>query len=234
MIGQDSAAEAAGATVIVADTDALSRTALCDVLTAELGMTVVANTADPAAARMALARYRPALLLVDIDLGRSEGGLDLLRARGDTSSATAALGIADREDPTVVISLLRAGACGYVPRSGSLPQFVSTVRAALRGEACLPRRVMAAVLSELLEQRRAVHAVAGRYSRLSAREREVLGLLGRGADNTDIARALVISPETVRTHVQNVLGKLEVHSRVEAAALAVAHGFSEGDGGTAA
>ncbi len=226
--------ETSGATVVVAETDALSRTALSDVLTSQLGMTVVAETADPAAARTALVRHRPALLLVDLDLGRPEGGLDLLRMRAEASPGTAGLGIADSEDTAVVIRLLRSGARGYVPRRGSLPEFVRTVGAALRGEACLPRRVMADVLSELLEQRRAVHAVAGRYSRLSARERQVLGLLGRGADNADIARRLVISPETVRTHVQNVLGKLEVHSRVEAAALAAAHGFAEGDGGTAA
>jgi two-component system, NarL family, nitrate/nitrite response regulator NarL len=63
-----------------------------------------------------------------------------------------------------------------------------------------------------------------RISKLTPRERQVLGLLAEGGDNDAIAQALIISPQTARTHVQNVLGKLGVHSRLEAAALARRHG----------
>jgi DNA-binding NarL/FixJ family response regulator len=77
----------------------------------------------------------------------------------------------------------------------------------------------------LLRRRKEQDRAHNRIARLTPREREVLALLADGADNGDIARVLVISPQTARTHIQNILGKLSVHSRLEAAALVRQNGI---------
>ena len=91
------------------------------------------------------------------------------------------------------------------------------------GETIVPGRMLGPLLQRLIRRRREQRDALDRMSRLTRREREVLGLLAEGADNDTIAERLVISPETARTHVQNVLVKLEVHSRVEAAAFVMRH-----------
>ena len=85
----------------------------------------------------------------------------------------------------------------------------------------IPSRMLPALLAALLERRRREREALTRISRLTAREREVLELLGSGAKNTMIAKTLMISPDTARTHVQNLLAKLGVHSRLVAAAFVV-------------
>jgi DNA-binding NarL/FixJ family response regulator len=85
--------------------------------------------------------------------------------------------------------------------------------------------MLGGLLERLLQQRRARDEAARRLSRLTPREREVLTLLAQGGDNDSIARVLVISPQTARTHIQNVLVKLGVHSRLEAAAVAIQNGL---------
>jgi DNA-binding NarL/FixJ family response regulator len=83
------------------------------------------------------------------------------------------------------------------------------------------------LLTTLMRQRKQEDAALERILRLTQREKEVLALLAEGADNEAIARALVISPQTARTHIQNILGKLNVHSRLEAAAIAMQNGLLE-------
>jgi DNA-binding NarL/FixJ family response regulator len=85
--------------------------------------------------------------------------------------------------------------------------------------------MLGALLQRLIHRRRERDAALRRMAELTRREREVLALLAQGADNDGIAQRLVISPETARTHIQNVLGKLDVHSRLEAAAFVVQNGI---------
>jgi two-component system nitrate/nitrite response regulator NarL len=87
--------------------------------------------------------------------------------------------------------------------------------------------MLGALLSELIRRRRAQDDVLRTMARLTRREREVLALVADGADNESIARSLLISPETARTHIQNVLNKLGVHSRVEAADFVLQNGILE-------
>ena len=91
----------------------------------------------------------------------------------------------------------------------------------------LPSRLLGPLIRGLKQQVHEHDLALRRLSRLSNRELEVLGLLTQGADNERIASHLVISPETARTHVQNVLTKLGVHSRLEAAAFVAANGLSD-------
>ena len=85
--------------------------------------------------------------------------------------------------------------------------------------------MLGALLQRLIHRRRERDEALKRMAKLTRREREVLALLAQGADNDGIAQHLVISPETARTHIQNVLGKLDVHSRLEAAAFVTQNGI---------
>jgi DNA-binding NarL/FixJ family response regulator len=85
--------------------------------------------------------------------------------------------------------------------------------------------MLGGLLDRLVNRRREQSDAVRRMGRLTPREREVLALLAQGGDNDSIARDLVISPQTARTHIQNVLVKLGVHSRLEAAAVAIRNGL---------
>lgn len=125
--------------------------------------------------------------------------------------------------PTVqeqqLLAALEAGALGFISRQAPLERLVYDIKGALRGEACLPRDKLAPVLRLLIDRRREEDEQSERLRRLSRREHEVLTHLGLGMNNDEIASALFLSRATVRTHVQNILGKLRVHSRLEAIAL---------------
>lgn len=143
----------------------------------------------------------------------------------------------EHDVPTVVVSrddtdfllLLGAGARGIVLPTDGMDELLIAVRTVLEGHAYVPTPLLGTVLKGLIVQRRAHPGPASLVSRLSPREREVLGLLGAGADHRQIAQRLVISPHTAKTHIQRLLGKLEVRSRAEAAALAAAHGLTAPD-----
>ncbi len=143
--------------------------------------------------------------------------------------------LSKRDHERTLMRALEAGAVGAVTTDAPYPELVSTVQAALRGEACVPRGMLGGLLRELIERRRRDEEVHARYGRLTGREREVLALLAAGDDVDRIARRLFISPQTVRSHVQRILDKLEVHSRAEAVALAIDHDLLVSDtehGGT--
>jgi DNA-binding NarL/FixJ family response regulator len=117
-----------------------------------------------------------------------------------------------------MVGALEAGASGYLTQRSSISDLVEATRGIQRGDVPLPPNTLASILETLTQKRgRQDQALEG-ISRLTPREREVLALLAQGQDKATIARRLVISPETVRTHFQNILVKLEVHSRLEAAA----------------
>src|SRR5207247_3996261 len=130
-----------------------------------------------------------------------------------------------QEDEQVLVEALEAGASGYLSKGSPLANLIEATRAVHRGEALIPPRMLGAVLRRLIVRRRERDEALKRMARLTRREREVLALVARGEDNDGIAQHLVISPETARTHIQNVLGKLGVHSRLEAAAFVTQNGI---------
>jgi DNA-binding NarL/FixJ family response regulator len=161
---------------------------------------------------------RPARVTVcGSELGDDDVGTLVRRlgAAGSQSVVVLAPVVAEQE----LLAALEAGALGYVSRDSSLDRLVYDIQGALRGEACLPRDKLAPVLRLLIDRRREEDELSERLGRLSRREREVLDHLSTGATNEQIAGMLFLSQATVRTHVQNILTKLGVHSRLEAIAL---------------
>lgn len=125
----------------------------------------------------------------------------------------------------MLLEVLDAGANGYLTRDAPLAELIRATRAVHGGETLVPPKMLGPLLSSLLRRKRDQDRAFERLARLTVREREVLALLAQGSDNDGIARALVISPQTARTHIQNILGKLEVHSRLEAAAFVTRSGL---------
>ncbi|MYT30953.1 response regulator transcription factor [Streptomyces sp. MspMP-M5] len=128
--------------------------------------------------------------------------------------------LADRDDPRRAAAALQAGASGWVAKDSSLSRLLAVVRGVLRDETHLPPALLTGVLRELTAARRHRTESERLVESLTPREREVLRCMVAGLGRKAVAERLFLSPHTVRTHMQNVLGKLGVHSTLAAVALA--------------
>lgn len=202
------------------------RSAVAAALSAEDGLQVVAQAEDAGSATRATATSRPDVAVVSLHLP-PDGGLAVCRGLAAQPDAPRVLVLSREEEHAGLVQSLEAGASGYLAADANLGDLVLAVRALGRGEAVVPPRMLGGLLHDLVLRRRQQGAAHERWGTLSRREREVLALLARGLDQERIAAELVISPQTARTHIQNVMGKLKVHSRVEAVAVALEHGLLE-------
>jgi DNA-binding NarL/FixJ family response regulator len=204
------------ADVLVISPDPLLRTALPLALGSGEGPGVsVVAAADVGA--LAEPDPAPSVVLLDVD------GIDADPAEWVATAAADGrnvLVLHSRDDVAVLVSCLEAGALGFQTKDLDLPGLVAALSAVSAGEAVVPRQMLGGLLRDLIDKRRQDDDRMRLYNALTRREREILVLLGRGQDQDGIARELVISPQTARTHIQNVLSKLEVHSRMEAVTFA--------------
>jgi two-component system nitrate/nitrite response regulator NarL len=143
-------------------------------------------------------------------------GSDIL----EISPTTKVVVLTALDDDRAVRNVLRAGFHGYVTKDTPVSKFIQVVEAALAGQVVLPRRTAARVAGARSAQEDSDDLLMGQ---LTSREREVLSLLVEGLSGQAMSNQLHISPNTVRTHVQSILTKLQVHSRLEAASFAARH-----------
>jgi DNA-binding NarL/FixJ family response regulator len=204
--------------VLLADEQALFREAVRLVLDGESDIDVVAEAQDGLQAVAEAERTLPDVALLDAGLPKCDGiqAAWLIRRRVPGCQIVIVTG---REDPNFVERALEVGVRGFITRASRLSQLITITRAVHRGETIVPSTMLSELLGRLMHRRREQDAAFRRISKLTRREREVLRLLVEGSGTEAIARALVISPQTARTHIQNILAKLSVHSRLEAAAL---------------
>jgi DNA-binding NarL/FixJ family response regulator len=136
--------------------------------------------------------------------------------------------LADGRDQDVLAGSLECGASAFVTKDNPLEYLIDACHAICRGETLVPPAMLSILLDGLLRRRRRDDGTLRLAMTLTPREREVAALVARGTSTRGIADALTISTETARTHVQRVLGKLGVHTRLELAALLNESGLLDG------
>ncbi|CAN5825300.1 response regulator transcription factor [soil metagenome] len=209
--------------VIVVDDHPVVRQGLRVFLDSCEGIDVVAEAADGDEALRKLRHLHPDVLLLDLQMpGRD--GLAVLEALADLSDPPRTLVLTSFADADRVLPAVRAGAAGYLLKDVEPRDLEAAVRAVHRGESLLHPRVTPAVMAEVSKPR-----ASEAPPDLTPREVEVLSLLAQGLTNRLIARRLGVAEKTVKTHVSNVLAKLGVTDRTQAALWAVRHGVTGGD-----
>jgi DNA-binding NarL/FixJ family response regulator len=211
--------------VLLADGHSLFRDALSTALTAEPDLVVVGEARDGLEAVAEASRTEPHVVVLDADLPNGDGVRAAALIRDRLPGCRIVI-LAAEEDPEVLTSAVEVGASGYLTKASPLSDLVEAIRSVHRGDTLVPAQMLGGLLERLIRRRQEQDEAVRRLGRLTAREREVLSLLAQGGDNDSIAQVLVISPQTARTHIQNVLVKLGVHSRLEAAALAIQNGLA--------
>jgi DNA-binding NarL/FixJ family response regulator len=214
------------ARVLLADPEVLFRHALRIALEDDGTGLVVAEASSGADALKAVHEADPQLAIVAAQF-TDMSGPRLCAQIQDVYPSCGTLIIDDAPHHSVLLEALEAGAGGYVSRDLGFDEFLDAARTVLDGGAHVPPSMLGGLLHDLVQRRRAADSGIRRLADLSRREREVLGLLSRGYEVSAIAAELVISAQTARTHIQNVMSKLGVHSRVEAAAFAHEHRIVE-------
>jgi DNA-binding NarL/FixJ family response regulator len=210
--------------ILVADGHSLFRESVIVVLRSEQELMIVADARDGAELAMQIELTRPDVAILDLKLPGTDG-VRAVRLIKEAVPDCRILALAEDEDQRTLLDVVEAGASGYLTKDCPLAELIDATKAVARGEIVIPRWMLGTLLSHLVRRRRERDEALRRMARLTRREREVLALLTDGADNDSIADKLFISPETARTHVQNLLGKLEVHSRLEAAAFVTSNGI---------
>ncbi len=207
--------------VVVCDDHAVFRRGLVLVLQDEPDIEVVAEAADADAAVEAAVELAPDLLLLDVRMPGTSGLEAARRIRAQAPGVKLVmLTVSDEEDD--LFEAVKAGASGYLLKEISIEDIATSVRAVAAGQSLIPPSMATRLLKEFSNLANQAEAVdRPRPPRLTQRETEVLGYVARGRSNRDIGRALDISENTVKNHVRNVLEKLQLHSRTEAALYAV-------------
>jgi DNA-binding NarL/FixJ family response regulator len=215
-------ARAAGIRVLIVDDHALFRRALREHLEAS-GLDVVGEAEDAAGALALCVETEPEVVLMDTEMPGGSG-IDATRSLRAAVPGTRVLMLTASTEEDVVVDALMAGACGYLLKDAEGDQILAGISAAADGGGALSPRIASILIRRVRE--RAPPRAAGGRARLTAREQEVLSLVVAGRDNTEIAAELVISPETVKSHVSSLLTKLEADNRVQAAVKAVRAGLA--------
>ncbi len=211
-------------TVVIADDQPMVRAGLRSLLEGEDGVAVVAEAVDGEQALSAVRRHRPDVVLMDIRMPNLDG-LAATRRLMAEDSATRVLVLTTFDLDEYVYEALRAGASGFLLKDATAEELIAAVRALAAGDAVLAPSVTRRVIEAFGTIQPPVPDLSDRLSALTVRETEVLRLLGKGLSNAEIAAELYVSGATAKTHVSNVLTKLQLRDRVQAVILAYESGL---------
>ena len=190
-----------------------------DVLEAEPDMTVVGCSTSPEGGLKIIQAQNVDAALVSVGLPEP-GALELIRIIVNTSPTTKVLALGLSDDTEDVLKYIEAGAAGYILRDSSLKELIDIVRSTQRGEARVSAKMAGAMIERLSGLAKMFSAAENGITenvRLTRREQEVLHCIGKGCTNQEIAALLLVEVGTVKNHVHNILEKLNVSNRDEAA-----------------
>jgi DNA-binding NarL/FixJ family response regulator len=208
--------------VVVADDHPLWRDAVASDL-AGAGMTVLATADDGPSAVNRTKATRPDVLVLDLNLPGMRGH-EVCAALGSLTTRVLVLSASGEQED--VLEAVKSGATGYLVKSATREEIVEAVRSTARGDAVFTPGLAGLVLGEFRKMSTQPQVDPSRpIPELTERETEVLKLVATGMSSKEIAAELFISHRTVQNHVQNALGKLQLHNRIELARFAIAKGL---------
>ena len=208
--------------LLLVDDHAVVRSGLRMLLENERDVEIVGEASSASEAMEAAARLKPNVILMDIGLP-DLSGIDATREIKKRTAEVSIVALTIHEDEEYFFRMLEAGASGYVPKRAAPEELLTAIRAAATGQVYLYPSLAKLLVRDFLEGGRA--AVEQASSDLTDREQEVLTYLAEGASNEGIASSLVISPKTVARHRENIMRKLNLHSRSELVRYAIRKGI---------
>jgi DNA-binding NarL/FixJ family response regulator len=211
-----------GTRVLVADDQALVRRGFRMILETEADLEVVGEAADGEEAVLLVSRLRPDVVLMDVRMPGVDG-IEATRRIAADGDGPRVIMLTTFDMDEYVYDALRAGAAGFLLKDVPPEQLVDGIREVMSGDALLSPVIVRRMIETYLD-RPPTALPAPALSALTPREREILGLLGRGRSNAEIAAELVVSETTVKTHVGRVLMKLGLRDRVQAVVYAYEQG----------
>jgi DNA-binding NarL/FixJ family response regulator len=219
MQGEEQPPESTSPRIVVADDHPLFRAALLQILSMHSDLEVVGEAGDGQEAVELCRRLRPEVVLMDVRMPRMDG-LEATRQIKSEFPRTIVLVLTASEELNHLSRALEVGAAGYVLKTSPPKQIIEAVRKALAGESPLNSELATRLLLQVMQKvpkRGVTEEESFRLRSLSPREAEVLQLMARGYTNQQISRELFLSVSTVKKHVRNILSKLEVSDRTQAA-----------------
>ncbi|GAA1556831.1 response regulator transcription factor [Actinomadura kijaniata] len=210
--------------VLLVDDERLIRAGLAAIVSAEPDMTVVGECSDGAEVPGAVASLAPDVILMDVRMPRLDGIQATRRVVGSVPEPPRVIVVTTFENDEYVYDALKAGASGFLLKRARPEEILQAIRMVATGDSLLFPAAIRALAAE--------HGGGGRggsgarwHERLTEREADVLRLMARGHSNAEIAAELFVSPQTVKTHVGNVLAKLQARDRTQAVIFAYETGF---------
>lgn len=200
--------------VLIADDHPVVRQGLRTFLALQEDVEVVGEAGDGEEAVARARELLPDVALVDLVMPKLDG-IEAIRRIREASPSTKAIVLTSFADDDKVVPAVKAGAAGYLLKDVAPDDLIDAIRRVHRGEALLHAAVAARLMQEVS------HDAERPGAALTAREREVLRLIAHGRSNREIASDLVLSEKTVKTHVSNILAKLHLADRTQAALYAV-------------
>ena len=209
--------------VLLVDDHDLFRTGLRTLLE-EQGVDVVGEAENGQDALKAIRETAPEVVVMDLNMP-GIGGVEATRQMAMIAPLTRVLVLTISDQDADVMDAILAGACGYLLKDASIDELMNGIRSAAAGESLVSPAIAAKVLQRLRATSSSPREAETIRSELSDREVQVLKLIANGKDNAMIAAELHISPKTVKNHISNILMKLQIDNRIQAAVYAVRSGL---------
>ena len=209
--------------VLIVDDHDLFRSGLRNLLEDE-GVQIIGEASAGQEALNIVREVAPDVVVMDLNMP-GMGGVEATRHISSIAPLTRVVMLTISDQDNDVIDAILAGACGYLLKDSSIQELIAGIRAAARGESLISPTIASKVLQRLRASNTQPDIESTIRAELSDREIEVLKLIANGKDNAMIAAELHISPKTVKNHISNILMKLQIDNRIQAAVYAVRSGI---------